>query len=387
MTQFTTISEPNLGNRKIPPSNWIQLVLLIFSLPWQLLQCIYRRVLNLGHNEISLKKDLALSLIRRSSTLPLPLTRFLSQPSTKKILTSPRFRSKNNNLYQRVLQRNVAGYWLCKGPAGNPVDPGSCDIVVYYLHGGAYVSGHPGTFLLAALRITETAAECGISLSWFGLEYSLAPETKFPTQVEQAVAGYTYLLDQNIDASKIAVLGDSAGGHLALCLIASLQNAQLPKPEGGIFLESPWIDLHCSKRASYETNKYMDYINLDTILKASKGLLGNRIDEDTAAFIDFTQPLSGGRSWKDIMPARVWLSAGSHELLLSEIEQFSRLLEEDGVNAQFEVEEGGVHCWQGMKDLWDVSKYLGTIESSLPEEWLMGTAVIGHALLSSVKST
>ncbi|KAH6717643.1 Alpha/Beta hydrolase protein [Leptodontidium sp. MPI-SDFR-AT-0119] len=259
----------------------------------------------------------------------------------------------------------------CKGPAGNPVDPGSCDIVVYYLHGGAYVSGHPGTFLLAALRITETAAECGISLSWFGLEYSLAPETKLPTQVEQAVTGYTYLLDQNIDTSKIAVLGDSAAA----------------KTRRGDFLESPWIDLHCSKRASYETNKYMDYINLDTILKASKDLLGNRIGEDTAAFIDFTQPLSGGRSWKDIMPARVWLSAGSHELLLSEIEQFSRLLEKDGVNAQFEVEEGGVHCWQGMKDLWDVSKYLGTIESSLPEEWLMGTAVIGNALLSSVKST
>lgn len=110
-----------------------------------------------------------------------------------------------------MLQQNVAGYWLCKGPPGRPVDPGSCDIVVYYLHGGAYVSGHPGTFLLAALRIAETAAECGISVSWFGLEYSLAPEAKFPTQVEQAVAGYKYLLDQNIDASNIAVLGDSAG--------------------------------------------------------------------------------------------------------------------------------------------------------------------------------
>jgi acetyl esterase/lipase len=48
----------------------------------------------------------------------------------------------------------------------------------------------------------------------------LAPEAKFPTQVQQAVAGYKYLLDQNIDARKIAVLGDSAGGHLALCLIA-----------------------------------------------------------------------------------------------------------------------------------------------------------------------
>lgn len=286
-----------------------------------------------------------------------------------------------------MLQPNVAGYWLCKGPAGKPVDPGSCDIVVYHLHGGAYVSGHPGTFLLAALRIAEIAAERGISVSWFGLEYSLAPEAKFPTQVEQAVAGYNYLLDQNIDASKVAVLGDSAGGHLALCLVASLQKAQLPKPGRGVFLESPWIDLQCSKRAAYESNKYMDYISLETVLKASEDLLGNSISKEAAAFVDFTQPLSGGLSWKDIMPARVWLSAGSHELLLHEIGEFSRCLEKDGVNAQFEVEEGGVHCWQGMKDVWDMSKYLGSTESSLPEGLLMGTAVIGNAILSGMKST
>lgn len=318
----------------------------------------------------------------RSSSLPLPLSRFLSKPSTQKILSSPRFRSKNNNLYQRVLQQNVAGYWLCKGPPGKLVDPGACDIVVYYLHGGAYVSGHPGTFLLAALRIAEIAAERGILVSWFGLEYSLAPEAKFPTQVEQAVAGYKYLLDQNIDASNIAVLGDSAGGHLAICLVASLQKAQLPKPGRGIFLESPWIDLNCSKRTTYQSNKYMDYITLETLLKSRKYLLGSTISKEATALVEFTQLLPDGRSWKDIMPARVWLSAGSHELLLDGIEEFSTCLDKDGVNAQFEVEEGGVHCWQGMKDIWDMSTYLGSTERSLPKGLLMGMAVVGNAILS-----
>jgi acetyl esterase/lipase len=286
-----------------------------------------------------------------------------------------------------VLQQSVAGYWLCKGPAGKAVDPRSCDIIVYYLHGGAYVSGHPGTFLLAALRIAEAADERGISISCFGLEYSLAPEAKFPTQVEQAVAGYKYLLDQTIDASKIAVLGDSAGGHLALCLMISSQEAQLPKPGRGIFLVSPWIDLLCSKRATYESNQYMDYISRKTVLKASKHLLGNDIKRETAACIDFTQPLPSGLSWKDIMPARVWLSAGSHEVLLQEIEEFARCLKEDGVNVQLGVETGGVHCWQGMKDVWDMSKYLRTTDSSLPEGLLMGTAAIGNAILSGMKST
>lgn len=212
----------------------------------------------------------------------------------------------------------------------------------------------------------------------------MAPESRFPTQTEQAVAGYKYLLDQNIDASKIALLGDSAGGHLALCLMTSLQEAQLPKPGRGIFLVSPWIDLLCSKRATYESNKYRDYINRKTVLKASKHLLGNDIRQETAACFDFTQPLPGSLSWKDIMPARVWLSAGSHEVLLQEIEEFVRCLKADGVNVQFGVEKGGVHCWQGMKDAWDMSTYLRTTENSLPDGLLLGTAVVGNAILSGM---
>ncbi|KAL2827340.1 Alpha/Beta hydrolase protein [Aspergillus cavernicola] len=384
MTRSTTVTVPNPDNGSIPPSNWVQLALLVLSLPWLLLQIIYRRFRSPGQNKILFKKDLALSIIRRSNALPLPLTRFLSQPSAQKILKSPRFCHKNSNLYQRVLQHDVAGYWLCKGPPGEPFDPGSCDITVYYLHGGAYVSGHPGTLLLAALRISETAGGRGISMSWFGLEYSLAPEAKFPTQVQQAVAGYKYLLDQNIDACKIAVLGDSAGGHLALCLIASLKEAQLPRPGRGVFLESPWIDLLCSKRATYERNKYLDFVSLETTLKASKHLLDNDIEEATAPFTDFTQPLSGSLSWKDVMPARVWLSVGSHEVLFQEVEEFAKYLEKDGVNVQFTVKEGGVHCWQGMEDVWDMSEYLKTTEIPLREGLLMGTAVVGNAILSGM---
>lgn len=106
-----------------------------------------------------------------------------------------------------MLQQYVAGYWL-KGPPGKPVDPASCDIVVYYLQGGTYVNDHPGTFLLAALRISETTAECGISVTWLDLSVRWH-WAKFPTQVEKAIAEYKYLLDQNIDFSNIAVLSDS----------------------------------------------------------------------------------------------------------------------------------------------------------------------------------
>lgn len=51
-----------------------------------------------------------------------------------------------------------------------------------------------------ALRIAEIAAERRTLVSWLGVEYSLAPEAKFPMQVEQALAEYKNVLDQSIDA-------------------------------------------------------------------------------------------------------------------------------------------------------------------------------------------
>jgi hypothetical protein len=61
----TTISELNPKTGKVPLSNWVHLALLVFSLPVLLLQVTFRRVVNFGRTEISFKKDLALTLLRR----------------------------------------------------------------------------------------------------------------------------------------------------------------------------------------------------------------------------------------------------------------------------------------------------------------------------------
>ena len=51
------------------------------------------------------------------------------------------------------------------------------------------------------------------------VDYSLAPEAQFPTAHEECYAAFVWTLengkDINVDTSKIAVCGDSAGGSLA----------------------------------------------------------------------------------------------------------------------------------------------------------------------------
>ena len=48
------------------------------------------------------------------------------------------------------------------------------------------------------------------------LDYRLAPENPFPAAVEDAVAGYRYLLARGLKSGRIAIAGDSAGGGLVV---------------------------------------------------------------------------------------------------------------------------------------------------------------------------
>ena len=85
--------------------------------------------------------------------------------------------------------------------------------LVYY-HGGGYVTGNIETHD-AICRTLANEAGCTV----ISVGYRLAPEHKFPIPVEDAYEALVWIeghaSELNIDASRIAVGGDSAGGTLA----------------------------------------------------------------------------------------------------------------------------------------------------------------------------
>ncbi|KAH7312795.1 Alpha/Beta hydrolase protein [Rhexocercosporidium sp. MPI-PUGE-AT-0058] len=371
-------------------TDWLRLIFIPVCIPIILVQVLFRRTRNFSKNEVTLLSDLGLSAFRflfsHPQILPLSLIRSFSSESSK-VLTSPRFRNQKSNIYQPVLLPKVAGYWLCKGAPGCPTEPLKCDIVLYYLHGGAYSEGHPARFLPLILRVAEIAAERGITLSCFALKYSYAPEKKYPTQLNQAIEGYKYLLDEErISAKKIGVLGDSAGGHLALCLLTSLPGLGLPKPERGVFLMSPWLDLQCTIRPSVVRNKYTDTIPRDAVFRLAKELFSSPEAFETCPHLDFTAPLLGTLKWRDVLPKRVWMSAGGNEVLLDEIVEFKGILEKEGVVVDMEVKVGGIHVWQGIEDIGDAGMFLKTETKILPEGMLMGCRNVADAVLKDLKT-
>ncbi|WP_433271364.1 alpha/beta hydrolase fold domain-containing protein [Actinosynnema sp. CS-041913] len=110
---------------------------------------------------------------------------------------------------------------------------------VLYLHGGAYVTG--SAFGYRALAGAIAAAVDGRVVV---PEFRLAPEHPFPAALEDAVRAYTWLLDTGADPRQVVVSGDSSGAGLALSLLLTLREHDLPQP-GGAMLLCPSVDLTC----------------------------------------------------------------------------------------------------------------------------------------------
>jgi monoterpene epsilon-lactone hydrolase len=108
---------------------------------------------------------------------------------------------------------------------------------VLYFHGGGYVIGS----LDSHRHLTSEIAR-DLGCRTLALHYRLAPEHPFPAPVEDAVAGYRYLLAQGIAPSNIALAGDSAGGGLVVAALVAIRDAGLAQPACGWCI-SPWVDM------------------------------------------------------------------------------------------------------------------------------------------------
>lgn len=106
-----------------------------------------------------------------------------------------------------------------------------------YLHGGGYVICSRDTHRPLGSRIA-LAAGARVLL----IEYRLAPEHPFPAALEDALAAWEHLLAQGMDPARMAILGDSAGGGLALATALKLRDERRPLPAALAGL-SAWTDL------------------------------------------------------------------------------------------------------------------------------------------------
>lgn len=127
--------------------------------------------------------------------------------------------------------------------AGVPVEgvrpPGVGDSggTLLYLHGGAYGLGSARGYRGVVTRLAGAAGMTALVP-----DYSRSPETRFPVALEEAVDVYRTLFSCGIEPESLVIVGDSAGGGLALALAMALRDRGIRGP-AAVGLICPWADL------------------------------------------------------------------------------------------------------------------------------------------------
>jgi acetyl esterase/lipase len=108
---------------------------------------------------------------------------------------------------------------------------------ILFLHGGAYFTGSPTLYRHIGWRFAGAARA-----QFIAIVYRLAPEHPFPAAVDDAFAAWRALLGEGANPGHCAIMGDSAGGGLALALALRLRDSGIALP-GALVAISPWTDL------------------------------------------------------------------------------------------------------------------------------------------------
>ena len=95
--------------------------------------------------------------------------------------------------------------------------------VIFFMHGGGFVEGNNDTHSMAQRKL---AAYSGCVV--IGIDYSLAPEIKYPRAIKECVAVCHYVSEHadeyGIDPEKIGFAGDSGGANLSMGVTMHLRD-------------------------------------------------------------------------------------------------------------------------------------------------------------------
>lgn len=213
------------------------------------------------------------------------------------------------------------------------VSAGGDGPLVLYFHGGAYLFGSPRTHAAMIARLCSYTGGQAV-LPW----YPLAPEHPFPAALDHALAAYSAVTAAH---GPVVIGGDSAGGGLALALLARLGQTDLPQPLG-CFAFSPLTDL------AFSGDSVAQNAQAEVILPSG------RAREAARMYLGDTDPLHPEASplYADYAGAPpVWLAVGDTEILLDDTRRMVQRLEQQGVQVTHRVYRDHPHVWPIFQNL------------------------------------
>jgi acetyl esterase len=219
--------------------------------------------------------------------------------------------------------------------------------VLVYFHGGGWVVGNIETHDNVCRALTNLANCVTISV-----DYRLAPEHKFPAAVKDSYAAVQYLYDHaeafQIDRSRIAVGGDSAGGNLAAVVSNLAKDKKAPAicfqlllyPSTNLGGE-PTVSMKENAEGYFLTKGTMEWFR-DCYLTSEQDKLNPQLSP--YLYEDFS----------DLPPALV--ITAEYDPLRDEGEDYAKKLAEAGVDVESVRYDGTIHGFISMAVVIDKGK-------------------------------
>jgi acetyl esterase len=216
--------------------------------------------------------------------------------------------------------------------------PGVLQPVIVYFHGGGWVIGDLESHDTVC---RELAVRSGSTL--ISVDYRLAPEHVFPAATEDAIAATKWVADNaaelGVDANRLAVAGDSAGGNLAAVVTIGARDRGGPKIAFQALLY-PVTDFDLT-RPSYKKNGTLPPVKTETMVWFRDLYVPNPEDlKDWRAAPIHAADLSG------LAPALV-LTAG-HDPLCDEGKAYADALTSAGNDCTYKCYDGQIHGFLNM---------------------------------------
>jgi len=228
---------------------------------------------------------------------------------------------------------------------------------ILYIHGGGWVLGNAGTHD----RLVRDLAT-GVDAAVVFVEYDRSPEARYPVAIEQAYATAQWITshgaEEGIDATRIAVAGDSVGGNMAAAVaIMAKQRGDVTFCHQSLFY--PVTD------AAQDTDSYVEFADGPFLLAKSMAWFWNAYlpDEDKRGEIT-ASPLRATLEELAGLP-EAFVVVDENDVLRDEGEAYARRLIEAGVRTTTVRYNATIHDFMMLNPLRSSAASTGAIEQAV----------------------
>lgn len=242
----------------------------------------------------------------------------------------PRVEAFFNRYEPTIVQRKIGGVRVLDIKPKDWKDNGKA---LVYAHGGAYTTFSASSTLPSALVAADATG-----LRVISIDYTLAPQAKWPKVIDEVVAVFQGLAKEGLPAKKLGFYGDSAGGGLVAGATLKMRDMDLEMP-AALVLWSPWSDLAEAGDSFLTLKDAEPTYTYEKHLKNAAAAYADPKDHKNP----YVSPVHGDYD-KGFPPTLI--QGGTREIFLSLFVRHYRAIDSAGQTAVLDLYEGMPHVFQ-----------------------------------------